>query len=86
MPKQIDYTLNEDELKQVHHAMKASDSRVSKRATIVHSLHLGYAPQELAQMLNISLGSVYNQFKRFKVQGGAGLVDKPRSGRPFKAT
>ena len=86
MPKQHDYTLKEEELKQVREAMKDSDTRVSKRASIVHGLHLGHHPDELSEMHNVSLTSVYNHFNRFKAEGRAGLPDKARSGRPPKAT
>jgi transposase len=86
MPKQHDYTLNEEELKQIRQAMKHLDARVEKRATIIHSLHLGYSPEEVAQMHGVSLTTVYNHFNRFKTEGNEGLPDKARSGRPAKAT
>lgn len=86
MPKRHDYTLNEEELKQVREAMKDADARVSKRANIVHGLHLGHHPDELAQMCNVSLTSIYNYYNRFKAEGAEGLPDKARSGRPAKAT
>jgi transposase len=86
MPKRHDYTLNEEELKQVREAMNDLDGRVSKRASIVHGLHLGHSPNELAEMYNISPASVYNQYNRFKAEGHEGLSDKARSGRPQKAT
>lgn len=86
MPKQNDYTLTNDELKQVRQAMKDLDARVSKRATIVYNLHLGYSPKQLSKMHDISLASVYNYFNRFKDEARVGLKDKPRSGRPQKAT
>jgi len=86
MPKQLDYTLTNDELKQVRQAMKELDARVSKRATIVYNLHLGYDPKQLAQMHDVSLASVYNYFNAFKEEATEGLADKPRSGRPQKAT
>ena len=86
MPKQHDYTLNDEELKQIRQAMKHLDARVAKRATVVHSLHLGYSPQEVAQMNDVSVTTVYNHFNRFKEAGIAGLPDKAKSGRPTKAT
>jgi len=86
MPKQNDYTLTNDELKQVRQAMKDLDARVSKRATIVYNLHLGYTPQQLSQMHDISLASVYNYFNLFKDEARVGLMDKPRSGHPQKST
>ena len=86
MPKRHDYTLNEAELKDIREAMKHRDARVAKRATIIHSLHLGHRPDELAAMYGISQASVYNHFNRFKAEGLAGLPDKTKSGRPAKAT
>ena len=86
MPKQNDYTLTNEELKQVRQAMKDLDARVSKRATIVYNLHLGYDPKQLAQMHDVSLASVYNYFNAYKEEAVEGLADKPRSGRPQKAT
>ena len=86
MTKRHDYTLIEEELKQIRQAMKHLDARVAKRATVIHSLHLGYAPQEVAQMNDVSLTTVYNHFNRFKKEGMAGLPDKAKSGRPAKAT
>ncbi|MGB7339485.1 MAG: IS630 family transposase [Phototrophicaceae bacterium] len=86
MPKKHNYTLTETEYKQVREAMKNLDGRISKRASIVHGLHLGHSPTELAQMNGLSLASIYNQFNRFKAEGFEGLADKPKSGRPRKAT
>jgi putative transposase len=85
MPKQLNYSLTEEELGQIREAMKSSTAEVAKRANIVHNLYLGYAPQEVAQQHNISLGTVYNQFNRFKAEGVAGLPNKPKSGRRPKA-
>jgi transposase len=85
MPKQNDYTLTEAELKQVLEGMKHPSARVAKRAIVVHSLHLGYAPETLAEMQAISLASIYNYYHRFKAEGLPGLIDKPRAGRPAKA-
>ena len=86
MPKQNDYTLTEEELAQIHKALKSDNARVVKRASVIHSLHLGYTPEEIRQVQAISLGTVYNYFKRFKAEQIAGLKNKARSGRPPKAT
>lgn len=86
MPKQHNYTLSEEELKQVQVAMKDKKVQVSRRASVVHSLHLGYKPQEVAQLHQISLASVYNHFNRFKSEGVQGLKTKPIPGRPSTAT
>lgn len=86
MPKQNDYTLTEDEQKQIQQAMKNAETRVSRRATVIYNLHQGYKPEEVANWHQISLASVYNHFNRFKTEGIAGLPDKAKSGRPHKAT
>lgn len=86
MPKQLEFTLNEEELKHIQTGMKSLDARVAKRATIIYGLHLGHRPDELASLHGISQGSVYNYFKLFKAEGVSGLADKPKSGRPRKAT
>ena len=85
MPKQNNYTLTEEEQKQVREGMKSPVARVAKRALILHSLHLGYAPEEVARIQDVSLATVYNQFNRFKAEGLVGLADKPKTGRPPKA-
>lgn len=85
MPKQLDYTLSETELNEIQQAMKHRDTRVSKRATIVHSLHLGHHPTDVARTHNVSVASVYNHFNRYKSEGVEGLGDKARSGRPKKS-
>jgi len=64
--------------------MKSKNAKAGKRATVVHGLHLGHSPNELAQLHNVSLTTIYNYFNRFKADEG--LADKARSGRPQKAT
>ena len=86
MPKQHDYTLTEEELEQIREAMKSQDAKVSKRANVVHGLHLGHHPSELAELHQVSLTTIYNHFNRFKAEGSDGLADKARSGRPAKVT
>lgn len=85
MPKQNDYTLTEEELEPVQAGMKSKQGKVAKRASVLHSLHLGYPPEAVAQIHQISLATVYNHFNRFKAEGKAGLADKPKVGRPPKA-
>ena len=86
MPKHHDYTLSDDQLKHVQEAMKSPVARVAQRATVLHSLHLGYRVEAVAQMQCLSTASVYNHVQRFEAEGVAGLADKPKSGRPRKAT
>jgi putative transposase len=85
MPKQLNYTLNKEEREQIEVAMKSNTAKVAKRASVIHALHLGYAPKEVARLHQVSLSTVYYQFNRFKAEGIEGLADKPKSGRPPKA-
>ena len=85
MPKQLDYTLTTEEVEAIQVAMKSKNAKVAKRASVLHSLHLGYRPEEVAQLQQISLGTVYNHFNRFKAEGVVGLANKAKSGRPPKA-
>lgn len=84
-PKQNNYSLREEEVEQIQVALKSNDAKVVKRASVVHSLHLGYSPEEIMQVQAISLGTVYNYFNRFKTQKIEGLKNKAKSGRPPKA-
>lgn len=83
----IDYELNAKELKEIqegmHHSPKAE---VRQRATAIHLLHLGQSPEEVSQMLAVSLGSIYNWHKRWRNKGLAGLANKAKSGRPKNAS
>jgi transposase len=85
MTKENKHRLTDTEVEQVRQAMQNPLARVAKRATVLYSLHLGYAPTVLAEMHDIDVASIYNYYHRFKREGIAGLPDKPRSGRPPKA-
>ncbi len=85
MPKQVDYTLTEEQLVEVAEGMKSHDKNVAKRATMVHNLHQGYAPSEVADIHAVSTGTVYNWFNRYQDEGLVGLQNKLKSGRPPKA-
>jgi transposase len=83
MPKQIDFKLNETELSIIEESLKQSGSaRIVKRATALRMLHLGQRPQEVADVLSVSLPTVYEWFQRFRAEGAAGLDHHPKSGRP----
>ncbi len=83
MPKQLNYQLNETELKQIEQAIKsAAEPRVRQRATGIRLLHLGKKPEEAAELLNVATGTIYNWQGRWREKGLAGLRDAPRSGRP----
>jgi putative transposase len=86
MPKQINYTLNPDQLVAIETAMN-HDVRpeVRQRATAIRLLHLGHLPDTVAEMLAVTPGSIYNWHRRWKRAGLEGLANEPKSGRPSKA-
>jgi transposase len=86
MPRQIDYTLSDEQLETIEQAIRSEkDVRVVKRATGVRLLHQGYSPQEVAGMLLVSDVTVYRWHRCWRENGLEGLRDAPRSGRPRKA-
>ena len=85
MTKPINYTLEDRELAQIQSAMKSSNAKVAKRASVIYSLHLGYTPEEVARLQAVSVATVYNHVNRFQAEGRQGLPNKPKSGRPPKA-
>lgn len=83
MPKQIDYQLTETEHSIIEEVLKRSESaRVVKRATAIRMLHLGQKPEQVAEVLSVSLATIYGWFHRFRAEGAAGLDHHPKSGRP----
>lgn len=87
MPKKINYQLSKSELESIERAQKnGSGPQVRQRATGIRLLHLGKKPSEVAELLNVTLATVYNWHERWRNAGIAGLSDDPRSGRPHSAT
>jgi transposase len=86
MPKQIDYKLTENEQAIVRQAI-ARDKRpeVRHRATALQLLHQGMHPQEVADTLAVSLGSIYKWHARWREGGIDALANQPKSGAPRKA-
>jgi putative transposase len=66
----------------MHHSPKAE---VRQRATAIHLLHLGQSPEEVSQLLAVSMGSIYNWHKRWRTASLKGLENKAKSGRPKNA-
>lgn len=87
MPKKFKYTLTPEQEEILEKAIKHhSDPKVVHRATGIRSLHLGHKPKEVAQLLAVSLATVYNWHTAWRANGLAGLADLARSGRPHVAT
>ena len=83
MAKRIKYQVSDNDLKQLEEAQRRNvNPRVRQRATGIRLLHVGKKPQEVAELLNVSLGTVYNWHASWRIAGLAGLCDQPRSGRP----
>jgi transposase len=62
-------------------------ARAIKRAHLLLHRHAGKSPQESAELVGVSLGTVYNVCHRYHAEGvEAALVEKPRSGQPRKLT
>lgn len=83
MPKKINYTLTTEQLQQVETAIKTHPNlRVRQRAQMIRLLHLGHKPEEVGALLSVTGALVYLWHSRWRESGLAGLVDKPKSGRP----
>jgi len=81
------YHLKRKELAKIERAMR-QDKRgeVRQRATAVRLLHLGHKPEAVAEQQMVSVPTIYNWHKLWRAQGIEGLANKPKTGRPSKAT
>ena len=60
-----------------------TSAREQIRARILDLLHRQEQPQQIAKLLKVSLGTVYNVQNRYLQEGlEAAVTDKPRSGKP----
>src|SRR5258708_29477369 len=86
MPKPRDYHLKKRDLQALEAAIRY-DKRpeIRQRCTAIRLLHLGHKPEQVAEMENISVPSVYLWINRWRSGGIEGLATKSRSGRPSKA-
>ncbi|MCX7608879.1 MAG: IS630 family transposase [Anaerolineales bacterium] len=78
--------LNDTELSQLERAIR-SDKRpeVRQRSTAIRLLLLGKSPREVAEVLAVSLPTVYNWRARWRLGGLEALANRPKSGRPSVA-
>lgn len=86
MPKQINYTLTAEQMKEIEQAI-AHDPRpeVVRRATAIRLQHQGYKTQEVGEMVSASRASVQNWHQRWREGGLEALADRPIPGRKPKA-
>lgn len=83
MPKIINCTLSDEELNEIKTAIKKDpDRNLRSRAQVIHMLHLGKSPQEVAELLSLTSTTVYNWHARWRKNGLVGLANQSRSGRP----
>lgn len=86
MPRKTNYTLTEEQMEAIEEAMAHDERReVVQRATCIRLLHLGYPPEETAEMMAVGYSSIYRWHQRWREHGVEGLADQARSGRPRKA-
>jgi transposase len=87
MPKRREFTLSSEDLKVIEDII-AHDKRpeVVKRAMALRFLHLGHSTEEVAEMLLVAVSTIYTWWRRWEAEGVVGLANKPKSGRPSKAT
>lgn len=86
MSRLIDFRLNEEQLVDVEQAMNHSPQpEVRQRAIAIRLLHLGHAPEAIAEMLAVAPSTIWNWHRRYRAGGVEGLVNQAKSGRPGKA-
>lgn len=87
MSRQVNFTLNTEQVETIREAMNASPHpEVRQRATAIHLLHLGHAPEAVAAMLAVGTSTIWTWHRRWRRDGLDGLVNQARSGRPPKTT
>lgn len=81
------YHLKAKELAEVEQAIRQDKrAEVRQRAMTVRLLHLGHKPEEVAEQQMVSVPTIYNWHRLWREQGLEGLANKPKTGRPSKAT
>ena len=81
------YQLKPNELAEIERAMRQDKrAEVGQRATVIRLLHLGHKPEAVAEQKMVSVPTIYNWHRLWREQGIAGLANKPKTGRPSKAT
>lgn len=80
MPKRLNFTLNEEELASIERAMsKDKRPEVQRKATGIRLLHLEHPIEEVAQMLDVSVPTIYNWVRHWQQSGIEGLARKSKA-------
>lgn len=86
MSRRVDFTLTDEQLASVEHAINHSPlPEVRQRATAIRLLHLGHKPETVAEMVAVAASTIWTWHRRYRAEGLDGLANKPKSGRPAKA-
>jgi transposase len=81
------YQLKPKELAEIEKAIgQEKRSEVRQRATVIRLLHLGHKPEAVAEQQMVSVPTIYNWHRLWREQSLEGLANKPKSGRPPKAS
>ena len=81
------YQLKTKELAEIEKAMRQDKrAEVRQRASVMRLLHLGHKPEAVAEQQMVSVPTIYNWHKLWREQGIEGLANRPKTGRPSKAT
>jgi transposase len=82
-----EYQLKPKELAEIEKAIRQDKrAEVRQRAMAIRQLHLGQKPEVVAEQQMVSLPTIYNWHKLWREQGIEGLANRPKTGRPAKAT
>lgn len=83
----IVYQLKPKELAEIERANRQEKRpEVRQRATVIRLLHLGHKPETVAEQQMVSVPTIYNWHRLWRENGIEGLANKPKTGRPPKAT
>jgi transposase len=86
-PHRFVHSLTPEEQREIEDLFRhGSNTRTRRRAQAVRLSARGYPVPEIADILGCNPQSVHNWLGAFESQGAAGLIEKPRSGRPVVAT
>lgn len=83
MAERVNYQLKDEDVALLEQAIRhAERPEIRQRAMAIRMLHLGKHPSEVAEILAVSLPTIYNWHTRFREAGLEGLANRPKSGRP----
>lgn len=87
MPKTLTFEFSTADLSNIIKAIKHEKRpEVRQRATGLRLLHEGKSPKAVAEFFSVSQPTVYAWYHRWQIEGIEGLANRPKSGRPLKAT